>query len=601
MEEKMNFTNEPPCEAEENTTNGFYPLPYKRENNCIAITRHTKEGLVTVPLCNFVAWVEAEITRDTGTELRRELLIAGEKQNGTPLPSVRVGVDEVAKMEWMRNAWPSDCNLTVINSVERHVQYAIRSTAVRARQEQVFEFTGWKKIDGEWQYLMPGGGTYEVSLCGKQRHYCLEVGASEQDLICATALPELDFAPPEVLQTGLALVFLSPLNEFLRQAGCEPKFILTLVGHTGCRKSSLAAWLLSFYGSFSATDLPMSFRDTANSMTYNGYTLKDVLTCVDDYHPVVRQESVGMKSNMQLLCRGYGDRAARNGLTSTYQLREARPPQGNVIVTAEHIPDVGESGVARLLCVEMGQNSLDLSAFSKMQRLATQGVYRRVLYAYVQWIKNSFLCDEASVSDFVGFLREFCEQRREWYSEALKSANIRFHGRTADAVACLELGFFMLLRFLKDVGALDEQREDEHREAFENVLLTLAAKQSACVAADKPTHIFVRKLMGLLDAGECSLLSKNNPSALPPNFVGYEDEEYYYLVLENAHRLVKRMCDVQDESFSISAKALAKALFEEGFLLQISGKNTGTMRFGNASRRVMRLRKSAVEEVMRCE
>ena len=42
MEEKMNLTNEPPCEAEENTTNGFYPLPYKRENNCIAITRHTK-------------------------------------------------------------------------------------------------------------------------------------------------------------------------------------------------------------------------------------------------------------------------------------------------------------------------------------------------------------------------------------------------------------------------------------------------------------------------------------------------------------------------------------------------------------------------------
>ena len=151
------------------------------------------------------------------------------------------------------------------------------------------------------------------------------------------------------------------------------------------------------------------------------------------------------------------------------------------------------------------------------------------------------------------------------------------------------------------MGALDEQREDEHRETFENVLLALAAKQSACVAADKPTHIFVRKLMGLLDAGECSLLSKSNPSTLPPNFVGYEDEEYYYLVLENAHRLVKRMCDVQDESFSISAKALAKALFEEGFLLQISGKNTGTMRFGSTSRRVMRLRKAAVEEVMRCE
>jgi len=167
MEEKEILTNELPAQTEENTNDDFYPSPYKREENCIAIMRLTKDGFVTVPLCNFVAWVEAEITRDTGTELRRELLITGEKQDGTPLPSVRVSVDEVAKMDWMRNAWPSDCNLTVTNSVERHVQYAIRSTVVRARQERVFEYTGWQQIDGKWHYLLPGNGTYEVFLGGK--------------------------------------------------------------------------------------------------------------------------------------------------------------------------------------------------------------------------------------------------------------------------------------------------------------------------------------------------------------------------------------------------------------------------------------------------
>ena len=76
MEEKEILKNELPAQTEENTNDGFYPSPYKREENCIAIMRLTKDGFVTVPLCNFVAWVEAEITRDTGTELRRELLIA---------------------------------------------------------------------------------------------------------------------------------------------------------------------------------------------------------------------------------------------------------------------------------------------------------------------------------------------------------------------------------------------------------------------------------------------------------------------------------------------------------------------------------------------
>lgn len=601
MEEKEILTNELPCETEKNTNDGFYPSPYKREENCIAIMRLTKDGFVTVPLCNFVAWVEAEITRDTSTELRRELLITGEKQDGTPLPSVRVSVDEVAKMEWMRNAWPSDCNLTVTNSVERHVQFAIRSTVVRARQERVFEYTGWQEIDGKWHYLLPGNGTYEVCLGGKQRNYCLEVGASEIDLFRTVSLTTARFAPPEVLQTGLALVFLSPLNEFLRRAECEPKFILTLVGHTGCRKSTLAAWLLSFFGKFSATDLPMSFRDTANSMTYNGFTLKDVLTCVDDYHPTARRESAGMKANMQVLCRGFGDRAARNGLTSTYQLREARPPRGNVIVTAEQIPDVGESGVARLLCVEMATGCVDLAKLTEMQRFATLGVFRRVMSAYVHWLRDKFLADEPHVSEFLAFLRDFYEERRERCREELQRENIRFHARTADAVACLELGYAMMLCFFRSMGMLHDDMEQKHREVFHGMLLSLAAKQAAYVESDKPTHIFIRKLMGLLDAGECAVLPRSTPSTLPPNFVGYEDEEFYYLILENTHRLVKRMCDTQDESFAISAKALSKALFEEGYLQQISGKNTGTMRFGNVSRRVMRLRKSAVEEVMRCE
>ena len=62
------------------------------------------------------------------------------------------------------------------------------------------------------------------------------------------------------------------------------------------------------------------------------------------------------------------------------------------------------------------------------------------------------------------------------------------------------------------------------------------------------------------------------------------------------------MCDTQNEAFDISSKALAKQLAADG-LIEISGdgKNTRTYRFGNASKRVMFLRKEAVEEIMRTE
>ena len=176
---------------------------------------------------------------------------------------------------------------------------------------------------------MPGTGEYDVQLQGKQKRYFLEPTVGEVDYAELAGFFRHNLIPMEVSYPCLALVFLSPLNEFLRQIGHEPKFILTLLGRTGSMKSTVAALMTSFFGSFSATDLPMSFRDTANSITHSAFSLKDVLTCVDDYHPTGRRESETMKSIMQTVARGYGDRAARNRLTPEITLREARPRQGS--------------------------------------------------------------------------------------------------------------------------------------------------------------------------------------------------------------------------------------------------------------------------------
>ena len=160
----------------------LYPLPYDCVDNCIAIGRKVNDVWVTTELCNFAAWVEAEIIRDNGVEERRELRITGVKQDGTPLPIVSVFSDELHKMDWMRNAWPTDCNIRVTNSAERHILFAIRSTAERAKHEYVFEITGWRKVFGRWEYLMPGMCEYAVELSGKQRNYFVERGATDYDL-----------------------------------------------------------------------------------------------------------------------------------------------------------------------------------------------------------------------------------------------------------------------------------------------------------------------------------------------------------------------------------------------------------------------------------
>lgn len=91
----------------------------------------------------------------------------------------------------------------------------------------------------------------------------------------------------------------------------------------------------------------MSFHDTANSILANIYYLKDVLTCVDDFHPsgVFRKQE--MKNIAQDISRYYGDHIVRARLNSKTELQESRPRTGNCIITAEYAPELSVSGNAR--------------------------------------------------------------------------------------------------------------------------------------------------------------------------------------------------------------------------------------------------------------
>ncbi len=187
--------------------------------------------------------------------------------------------------------------------------------------------TGWKEIDGQWEFLLPGDQAHSVQLPRKLRGYRAEEKGTAEDLAVLRRMLTDGPAEKAVLLPLLALTFLSPLNHFLAEAECEPKFVLSLIGKTGSRKSTLAALALSFFGSFTATELPLSFQDTANSIVHNSFALKDVLTCIDDFHPGSRLEEAKLTDTAQRILRAYGDRAGRARLRPDASLRESRPPR----------------------------------------------------------------------------------------------------------------------------------------------------------------------------------------------------------------------------------------------------------------------------------
>lgn len=59
---------------------------------------------------------------------------------------------------------------------------------------------------------------------------------------------------------------------------------------------------------------------------YNAFSLKDALTCIDDFHPGGRKEANKLTETAQLIMRGYGDRIGRGRLKSDSTPMESRPP-----------------------------------------------------------------------------------------------------------------------------------------------------------------------------------------------------------------------------------------------------------------------------------
>ena len=531
----------------------------------------TKSGITTKKLCNFLPYLTGEVTVDDGAEQSRVFRIAGIHESGQALPEIEVTVKEFEKTNWVLERWGADCVIEPGNSNRENVCCAILKTSKDSEKKSVYRTTGWKLIDGKWEYLLPNDGKHDVRLFGKLRHYEKAKKWSDLDLQTVwSMMKEKRFATKEIIWTLIALVFLTPLNEFFRQVFYEPKFVMCLIGRTGTRKSTLAALFLSFFGRFSGTDLPLSFSDTLNSILTNIYTLKDVLTCIDDFHPGTRSAERKDTNIAQGIDRAFGDRVGKGRLTSDCTPMKARPPQGNAIVTGESAPDVGESGTARTFTLEIKRGDVDLEQLSYFQNEAKKGTLMNCLLSYTEWVKGCYLHNASATQDLLDDLSSSFESYRDEYIRKDKQS----HGRVPEIVAWLTIGmeYFLVFMFFRGVIELPEKKSILRE--FREMLFDLAKGQSSSIEEDKPVVKFIQKLYALLESGQAVVLDRTRPVDYKPlNFIGYEDEQYLCLNADMAHKAVVQLCRVQGENFTISKKSLIKALAEEGLLDSDKGKN----------------------------
>ena len=571
-----------------------YAQQYFVKDNCLFESGNSRQGDYTKKLCNFVPGATREIIKDDGISFERYVQLGGIHQSGRQLPEITIPAEDVEGLGWIVKYWGMDCILEPGLKTKASVWNAIQSTALDMERITVFATTGWRHVDGNWRYLLPGDEQYTVELPGKMHGYGMERSYNQIDIQTAASLLWQPLAPEEIMLPLLSFTFLSPLNHFLKAAGCEPKFVMLLSGKTGSRKSTLAALMLSFFGKFTASELPLSFRDTANSILLNAFSLKDVLTVIDDLHPSSRMEEPKMNGTAQAIMRAYGDRTGKGRLRADSTPMESRPPQGNAIITAEFAPDIGESGTARYFALELKEKDVDLETLTAFQNEADDGTLQRCMFAYTEWLRENFLFSEESVQSFQKYLRT----RFLFYRDRIREIGIQCHGRVPETVAQLGIGMEFFLRFLHERGGFADDWCRGIFEGFQSILTRLARNQSDSIDEDKPTHKFICKIYALLESNQAHLLERNDTNELGfGTCLGYQDAEFLYLYNEVAHKMVRKFCEDQGENFSCSPRRLMKALAEEGLIEPGTTQNTRPLRVGNKQKRVIFLYREKAERI----
>ena len=550
-------------------------------------------------LANFIPVPLEETLYDDGRTPERYFTVKAIKQNGENLPPVKVKASSMTSMSWVEDCWGFSANIEPpIQSKKDYIRHVIFTLGEKlADKRTIYTHTGWRLINGSYVYLYHngaiGGQNVSVELEGNLKAYemksCVELSEGIQ------AVRNLfEVASANVIYPLISITFLSPLNEFFRIGGCEPAFVLYLLGRTQTKKSTIAALMLSFFGRFTSSNLPSSFKDTANAIEKKCCDLKDILTVIDDFHPVTNyRDKQNMEQIAQSLARGYGDRTARERMSSDIAIRPGYPPRGNAIITGEDFPNIGQSGSARVFIIEMSADDIPNSdTLSHVQEQAWNGCLIAVMRHYIKWlIPQTDKLPERLKTQFL------------LYRQKAACENISGYGRTGDIIAWLQIGFEFFLTFLQSIGAADQKTLEQMKEKAWRILCGLSKIQLEKSNEDRPTALFINTLKELLDTGKVYVKffssDKQNKDERGTH-IGFQDEDYFYFLPAVTYNEIMKFFMAQNEIFPLTKTRLIKQMAAENLIYydKSTAGNSYTVRkrIGNEKRRFLVMSKKTVLE-----
>jgi len=547
------------------------------------------EGMkVKSPLCNFTAQVKEEVIHDDGISETRHFIIGGQLSNGNYLPDIEVPVSSYTNLDWVLKQWGGKALVCPGSSTKDHLRYMIQRSMNGAAPRWEYEHTGWRDIDGSRVFLSATGGLghdgINVSLPRPLAGYALPVDpeAVGPDESMGKSLQFMEIGNPRVMVPLWAEMYLAPLAEVI-----QPAFTMWLQGGSGSFKSTLSALALCHFGEFTYLSLPASWRDTDNFLLSLLSRLKDLPLVIDDWHPASTvAEQRALEKKVGVVIRGQGNRAGRGRLKADATFQDAPPPRALAISSGEQAPD-GESNAARLFVLEVARSDIEPGALTMAQDNSYH--YRYAMAHYIQWLANDWKETAAWLAG-------------SWAHYRALAVDEGIHLRLPMAVASLYSALDLAMEYAVDVKAISKDAADERRDQAWEILCLLAKRQGITVDRERAGARFLSAFKVLLEQKRIWIIQKDQYEVESrrqgQEFVGWEDEEFWYLIPGAIYREVYEVCNRGGQTFTFKEEAVWRDLKIAGVTESQEGRNQSVVRVGMGTascvRRVIQLRKSAV-------
>ena len=537
------------------------------------------------PIAHFIPWI-SRTTILAETNEKYYSIIGFNRIKNKKLKEVQVTAQSLSTLSWIDKYWGTDAIIPPGNKSKSNLQYLLHLLDFSGEPTYQYNHIGWVNHESQWLYLHSQykQDSLEVKLddAALSNYHFPETTSPMPDMASVTT-KFFSVAPEKVTVPLFAYMMLAPLTSLLSDIGLAPSFVLWLHGTTQTRKSSLAGVLLSFFGHKHASrSMPCSFQDTIPAMETKGHLLKDALMVIDDYHPTSTSSAQNtMKSKAQTILRMWGDRVGKGRSQGGRKLQTAQPPRGLCLVTGEDLPQVGESGTARYLGLELSPNDVCLEKLTELQNAAT--VLNRFMASYIAWLQTKY-----------DSLQQTATEKISEYRSQLSSSN-SWSPRCCENIAFLFYAWDLALDFLKFCNYCPDQELDNLKTNGYTTLIELGHTHQAIIKEDAPLTLFQKAFRDLLGDNNKIIPVNTASSNSQGHNIGWDDAIFYYLQPEKLYDYLSTYYKRKGMQFPLSPRALWNELAANQLLHSDASQHTYPKRINGSQMRLIWLRKDTLK------